>query len=66
MSPGNSSAIFCPSSARSSYAMNGEMYARRSACRCIASVTRRSPWPMFTPISWLLKSMKRLPSTPQK
>ena len=25
MSPGNSSASFCPSSARTSYAMNGEM-----------------------------------------
>ena len=28
----------------------------------IASMTRRSPWPMLTDISWLLKSRIRRPS----
>ena len=36
--------------------MNGLMYASFSACRAIAAMTRLSPWPMLTPINWLLKS----------
>src|SRR5262245_64823961 len=46
--------------------MNGEMYGSFSAWRAIASATRLSPWPMFTPISWELKSRYRLPSASQK
>src|ERR1700722_17669119 len=29
-------------------------------------MTRSSPWPMFTDINWVVKSMKRLPSGVQK
>ena len=55
-SPGHSVASFSPSSARVSNAMNGEMYGSVSPCFAIASITRLSPWPMFTPISCELKS----------
>ncbi len=56
MSPGYSSASLRPSTARPSKAMNGETYASRSPWRVIASSTRRSPCPMFTPISWEFRS----------
>jgi hypothetical protein len=36
--------------------MNGLMYGSTRACSAIASATRGSACPMFTPISWLLKS----------
>src|SRR6185503_13436548 len=32
----------------------------------MALMTRSAPWPMFTHINWLLKSMKRLPSGVQE
>ena len=37
-----------------------------SACSLIALMTRSSPCPMLTHMSWQLKSMKRLPSGVQK
>ncbi len=58
-----SSASFTPSLARTSVAMNGLMYGRTRTCSAIASATLGSACPMFTPISWLLKSRYRLPST---
>ena len=54
--PGQRLASFSPRRARVSYAMNGEMYGSVSACFAIASSTRLSPCPMFTPISCELKS----------
>ena len=55
-SPGHSVASFWPSSARASYTAKGVMYGSFSPCFVIASITRLSPWPMLTPINWLLKS----------
>ncbi len=66
MSPGAISASFTPRRARGSVAMNGFAYASVAACSWIARMTRASPCPMLTHISWLLKSMKRLPSGVQK
>ena len=62
MSPGVISASFAPRSARGAVAMNGFANASVDSCSWIARMTRSSPWPMFTDMSWLLKSMKRLPS----
>ena len=62
MSPGRISASLAPSRARISVANAGCTYCSFSACAVIASMTRRSPWPMLTDISWLLKSMIRWPS----
>ena len=47
---------------RISVANAGWTYWSLVACSVIASMTRRSPWPMLTDISWLLKSRIRLPS----
>ena len=62
MSPGRISASFAPSRARTSVAKAGWTYCSFVACSVIAAMTRRSPWPMLTDISWLLKSMIRWPS----
>ena len=62
MSPGRISASFAPSLARISVANAGWTYWSLVAWATIASMTRRSPWPMFTDISWLLKSRMRCPS----
>ena len=42
------------------------MYGSFSPCFAIASITRLSPWPMLTPINWLLKSRYRVPSVVKK
>ena len=56
------SASFWPRRPRISVAKAGWTYWSFVACSVIASMTRRSPWPMFTDISWLLKSRIRSPS----
>jgi hypothetical protein len=61
-SPGRISASFAPRRARGSVANAGWTYWSFVACSVIASMTRRSPWPMLTDISWLLKSRIRRPS----
>ena len=61
-SPGRISASLAPSRARGSVAKAGWTYWSLGAWAAMASITRRSPWPMFTDMSWLLKSMIRLPS----
>jgi hypothetical protein len=60
--PGMISASFWPSRARISVAKAGWTNWSFCACSLIASMTRRSLCPMFTDISWLLKSMIRCPS----
>ena len=62
MSPGRISASFDPSRARISVAKAGWTYWSFVAWAVIASMTRRSPWPMLTDMSWLLKSRIRRPS----
>jgi hypothetical protein len=62
MSPGRISASFAPRRARISVAKAGWTYWSWVACAVIASITRRSPWPMLTDISWLLKSRICWPS----
>ncbi len=56
------SAILAPRRARISVTKAGCTYCSFAAWAVMASRTRRSPWPMFTDISWLLKSMMRRPS----
>ena len=56
------SAIFAPRRARISVAKAGWTYWSFAAWAVMASMIRRSPWPTFTDISWLLKSMIRRPS----
>ena len=60
MSPGRISASLAPRRARISVANAGWTNWSLVACSVIASMTRRSPWPMLTDISWLLKSRIRL------
>ena len=62
MSPGRISASLAPSRARISVANAGWTYWSLVAWAVIASMTRRSPWPMLTDMSWLLKSRIRSPS----
>jgi hypothetical protein len=45
-----------------SVAMNGLAKSSVWSCSATALMTRCSPWPRFTDMSWLLKSMKRFPS----
>ncbi len=61
-SPGMISASLAPSRARISVANAGWTYCSLVAWAVMASMTRRSPWPMLTDISWLLKSRIRRPS----
>ena len=62
MSPGRISASFAPSRARISVVKAGWTNWSLVAWAVMASITRRSPWPMLTDISWLLKSRIRSPS----
>jgi hypothetical protein len=56
-SPGVSSASMRPKRARTGLAMPGPAYTSSSACRLIPSMTRLSPWPMFTHMSCEFMSM---------
>ena len=62
MSPGRISASLAPSWARTSVVKAGWTYCNFVAWAVMASMTRLSPWPMLTDISWLLKSRIRRPS----
>jgi hypothetical protein len=46
--------------------MPGYAYASFAACSWIAAITFGCPCPMFTLMSWLLKSIHRWPSGPYR